>query len=81
MFKVRAKTTDGKLLSGPSATDSYSEAATEAEEAARAAGKTLKSLTIVGIAGESKITLGEPRKRASKTASESTTTHGKGKKK
>lgn len=52
MLKVRAKTTDKKLIAGPSSAESMVDAVQEAVDVAKAAGKTLASVFVRESDGE-----------------------------
>lgn len=52
MFNVRIKTTDGKLLAGPSYADDFAGALKDAEESAESAGKEIGQVFIKARDGE-----------------------------
>lgn len=67
MFRVTAKTKDGKRLAGPSGAESFEDAMAETTKAAKAANKQLLQVSIKVTDGVGPgIRLAEPRKRKGK---------------
>lgn len=63
MFTIRGKTTKGNSVTGPSNTETFAEAAQEAEEAAEAAGDSLAQLSIKPLGAGKGLKVAAPRKR------------------